>query len=367
MTKMKVRDISRVLEEIAPPSLAESWDNVGLLIGDSAEEVSRLMLCIDLTDAVLAEAKRRKVQMVMAYHSIIFKGLMALRPDGSPAYAAARAGIAVYSMHTALDCCDGGTNDTLAEMLGLIDTAPLEPIETRECKVVTFIPASDLQRVRAAAFAAGAGVIGDYRECSFASWGEGTFLGGATSNPAVGQAGRRETTDELKLEMLCPASRAAAVCAAIAAAHSYETPAVDVIPLTSRPGSLGQGRVGRFKTPTKLTTLISRIKRGLGVAKVLNASAGKPDRLIRRAAVGAGSFGELWQSAKAAGAELLLTGEMKHHDALAARRAGLEVICVGHSNSERITMHRLAERLKPMLPGVKTFVSTADKDPFEIL
>ena len=157
---MNVRNIQRVLESVAPLAYAESWDNVGLLIGDPASRVRKLMLCIDLTEAVLAEALAAKATMVMAYHPILFKDLKKLTADAAPVvYRAARKGIAVYSMHTALDVAPGGTNDVLADVLGLADVRPLEAtMQQGRCQIVTFVPADDLDAVATAAFDAGAAV-----------------------------------------------------------------------------------------------------------------------------------------------------------------------------------------------------------------
>ncbi len=368
---MNVRDICGVLDALAPRALAAKWDNVGLLVGDGKATVQKMLLCIDLTGEVLAEAIRTKAQMVMAYHPVIFKGISRVTAEDAPVvYAAARRGIAVYSPHTAMDAAEGGTNDVLAEMLGLLDCRPLEPAfaESR-CKIVVFLPPDDLLGVAKAVFAAGAGIIGDYHECSFFGHGIGTFHGGDQSHPALGRAGRQEAVEEVRLEMVAPWGRSAAVCQAIRDAHSYEEPAIDVYRLTDMPGRIGMGRVGRLARPVKLSTLLGRIKKGLGLNRVRVAGDpdGRKDRLIGTVAVAAGSAGTMWSSAANAGASLYLTGEMRHHDALAATEAGLSVVCVGHSHSERIALERLTERLAEKAPGLKTVLAKSDRDPFEIV
>lgn len=361
---MKVREIAAVLAELAPPGLAAEWDNVGLLLGDADSRARTLLLCIDLTAEVLAEARRKKIDMVMAYHPVIFKPVGRITAETSPVlWQAARQGVAVYSMHTALDAAPGGTNDTLAEMLDLREVRPLEPAEPApECKVVTFLPADDLRAVSEAAFEAGAGRIGQYARCAFRSPGVGQFLGRDGTNPTVGQAGRLETVEEMRLEMIAPADVAEAVRAAIRDAHSYEEPPVDVYPLRSPAGELGMGRVGTLPRPIKLPTLIRRVKQGLGVNGLLQA--GPAEATIGTVAVSAGSAGGMWKAARAAGADAYLTGEMRHHDALAAAAAGLAVLCVGHSNSERITLGKLAERIAERLDGLRVELSQADRDPF---
>ena len=372
---MRVHDIVRTLEAIAPPHLAADWDNVGLLIGDGRSQAAKLLLCIDLTEEVLAEAVSAGARMAMAYHPVIFKPLSRLTADAAPvAYAAARRGIAVYSMHTALDAAPGGTNDVLADMLHLVDRRPLEPaVRTDRCKLVVFVPPENVSRVAEAAFAAGAGRIGNYFDCSFFCHGIGTFCGDESTRPFVGEAGRHEAAEELRLEVTAPRAKAAAVAAAVRAAHPYEEPAIDVYAIDDYPAGCGAGRVGRLKRPVTARTLIRRVKKAAGLRHVwaaLRAAEPRGDgkgQLVSRAACCAGSCGQAWQQAAAAGATFYLTGEIRHHDALAARAAGLAVVCLGHGNSERAALKRLAGKLAVAAPKVKVIVSHSDRDPLAIL
>ena len=378
---MKVAEIVEALERIAPPRGAEEWDNVGLLVGDAAADVRKIMLCVDLTPRVLAEAVRIRAQMVLAYHPVIFKGLSRLTADAEPVvYQAVRRGIAVYALHTAFDVVPGGTNDVLAAAMGLTETAPLRPtVIDDECKIVTFVPPDDLSSVAHAAFTVGAGQIGSYVDCAFFSHGIGTFCGSADTHPTVGHPGHHETAEEMRLEMVAPKSRAAAVCQAIRTAHSYETPAIDVYPLTNSPSGQGMGRVGSFGRPVSVETLIARVKKATGLKHVLvaRATAGsaklppaggpKRSRPVTTAACGAGSCGSLFRSALAAGATFYLTGEMRHHDVLAAAGGGMTVVCLGHSNSERIALHGLLETLTRPLKQVKLALSKLDADPLDIV
>ncbi len=362
-----VEEVCGILEAIAPPALAAEWDNVGLLIGRARGRVRHLLLTIDLTEPVLREAKRAGAEMVMAYHPVIFEPLTCLTEAAAPvALAAARAGIAVYAMHTALDAAPGGTNDCLAEAVGMTDGRPLQPIEREgDCKVTVFVPTAEVGGVAAAAFAAGAGRIGNYDECSFISPGMGTFRPLAGSRPTLGRPGRREAVAEYRLEIFTPADRLAAVLEAVRAAHSYETPAIDVYPLKDVPAGAGMGRIGRLKRATTVKSLAARVKRELGVGRVLlvSGTTGK----ITTVACCAGSCGGLFRQALAQGAQAYVTGEMRHHDALTAAAAGMAVICVGHSNSERIALARLGRRVRQARRGLKVTVARADRDPFEIV
>jgi dinuclear metal center YbgI/SA1388 family protein len=370
---MNVQEVAEALARIAPPHLAEGWDNVGLLVGDVGAPVKKLLLCIDLTEKALAEAARIKAQMVMAYHPAILQSISRVTSDSSPvAYAAARKGLAVYTMHTALDAVPGGTNDVLADVLGLQQRRALQPtMRAGKCKVVSFVPAEDLSTVADAAFQAGAGRIGMYERCAFFCHGIGTFQGMETARPTIGQVGRQEATEELRLEVLVPIERVAAVCQAIRTTHSYEEPIVEVYPLEDYPADHGLGRVGRLERPVGAQTLIGRVKKKMGLQRVSVAWGGgdsrKRSKRVEVAACCAGSSGALYRSAAAAGATFYLTGEMRHHEALAAAQLGLTVVCVGHSNSERMALRRLAERLGQMLPHLAVAVSNADRDPFDIV
>ncbi len=368
---VKVSSVCRAMEEIAPGHLAQEWDNVGLLLGDAGQEVGKLLLCIDLTAEVLAEAQDCEAQMVIAYHPVIFKPLSRLTREACPVvWEAARRNLAVYSPHTALDVAQGGPNDMLARVLGLDETnrQPLEPVQPPgQCKVVTFVGQEDLEAVRDAAFSAGAGRIGLYDDCSFASPGTGTFLPDAHARPAVGRPGTFQRVEEFRLEVICPNLRVGQVSRAIRAAHSYEEPPVDIYPL--RPaGTGGLGRVAALQQPASLEEILQRIRKGLGLEKLLVAQTeGTGEQLIQRGACCAGSCGSVYKAAASAGAQVYLTGEMRHHDALAAVAMGMTVICTGHSNSERPVLADLARRLEEQLPGLEILLSQRDADPFRIV
>jgi len=370
---MKVTEIVRALEAVAPPGLAEEWDNVGLLLGDEQENVTKLMLCIDLTERVCREALRVKAQMVMAYHPVIFKPLSRISAATAPAvYLAARGGLAVYSMHTALDAAVGGANAILADVLGLTDRRPLKPVALKDqCKLVVFILPEDLQAVSEAAFGAGAGRVGGYHDCAFFSHGIGSFCGDETTRPTIGQPGEHEAVEELRLEMVVPRAAVPAVCRAVRAAQSYEVPILDVYPLEEFPEGCGLGRIGRLVRPVTVRTLITRIKKALGVERVSLATPARAKgdgkgMLVSRAACCAGSCGSIFRSAVAGGATFYLTGEMRHHDALEATAGGMTVACVGHSNSERLTLAHLADRLRISLSKLRIVLAEQDVDPFRL-
>jgi dinuclear metal center YbgI/SA1388 family protein len=364
---MKLHELTDVLNGIAPTRNAESWDNVGLLAGDPAQDVTRVLLTIDYTEAVAEEARREGCDAVVAYHPPLFEAIKRVT-GGSLIYDAVRRGVAIYSPHTALDVVAGGTNDMLADVLGLgPERAPLRLAQTKASmlKLVVFVPEKDADRVSQALFDAGAGRIGAYTQCSFRSPGTGTFFGEeGKTNPTIGESGRLERAQELRVETVVPTSKVEAVIRALRKAHPYEEPAFDLNQLAAPPEGLGQGRIGTFDRPVERRELFDRIKRGLELDHLL--VAGPVEGPVRRAAACAGACGDLLNDALAQKADLYLTGEMRHHDAIKAAHAGTTVVCVLHSNSERAVMKRVKSRLEEKLPGVPFLLSRSDRDPFSI-
>lgn len=363
---MQLSEIVQILEAIAPTRYAESWDNVGLLAGDPGQDVARAILCIDYTDAVAAEAAAEGCDLVVAYHPPIFEPLKRLRAGGL-VFDAIRRGVAIYSPHTALDVADGGTNDLLADALWMTHREPLKlaDVKATQLKLVVFVPHEHAEKVSRAMFDAGAGRIGDYHWCSFRSPGTGTFLGEeGKTNPAVGQSGKFEQADELRVETVVPVGKVSDVVKAMRSAHPYEEPAFDLVQLAAAPEGKGIGRVGEFDSPAERPALLARIKRELEIDHLL--VAGPAEGFVKRAAVCAGACGKLLDDAIAAGAELYLTGEVRHHDAIKAARAGMTVVCTLHSNSERAVLKRVKKRIEDAAPGLPVMLSRSDRDPFVV-
>lgn len=365
-----VADAVAYLDAFAPPSGAADWDNVGLLLGDSKTPLTRVLTCLTATAEVVAEAVEERVELIVAHHPVLFKAvkkLTAATADGKLLLPLLKHGIAVYSPHTAFDNCAGGINDGLAVRLGLTDVRPLRPDEpAARLKLVTFVPAGDLAGVSDALFAAGAGTIGAYRECSFRTDGTGTFFGTEATNPTVGVKGRRENVAEARLEVVVPEAQLAAVLAALRSAHSYEEPAFDVYPLRASSGaSTGAGRVGDLPNEVELVDLGESLQRALrSKGMQVIGSRGRP---VQRVAVACGAAGEYLQDAIRAKADVFVTGELRFHDGLAARAAGIAVLLPGHYATERPGVEDLAVRLQAAFPGVNVSASAAERDPFGVL
>ena len=376
---MLVSDLCRAMQSIAPLSLAESWDNVGLLLGQESRELTGpVLLTIDLTERVLAEAVAAQASAVVSYHPPLWdpiKRITADTPRGRILLGAIEHEIAVYSPHTALDATPGGITDWLAEGLsggsdGKIagDSRALTPRlrrdESQQCKIVTFVPEKDLEQVRNALASAGAGIIGNYRVCSFSTPGEGTFLGDESTLPTVGQSGRLERAREIRLEMVCSRAALAIAMEVLDRFHPYEEPAVDIYDLTPRPDRhAGPGRRLVLDQPATLAQLADRLKKHLSISVVNIANTAATDQPLTHIGVCPGSGAALTAAAVSEQCQVFVTGEMKHHEMLEALNGGLRLILAGHTNTERGYLPRLAKRLNPLLPGIKTMVSQADRSP----
>ena len=360
-----VADVARWLDEFAPARLAESWDNVGLIFGDPGSEVERVMTCLSVTHKTALEAVHDRAELIVSHHPVLFRPVQRLRadrPETGALWTLARAGISIVSPHTAFDNTVGGINDGLAARLGLHEIHSLRPTtSSTSFKIVVFTPEAEHEAVLAAAFAAGAGRIGAYRECSFAIPGQGTFYGDEGTNPTIGQAGRRETVAELRVEMVCPADRLAPVLAAIREAHSYEEPAIDVYPLHAAAQGPGAGRVGRLPRTTTLRALAAE------VGQTLRAPAlqvvGDPERAVARLAIVCGAGDDFLHDAARAGADALLTGEARFHRALEAESVGIGLIVAGHHATERPGVEDLAARIAGAFPELDVWPSRREADP----
>jgi len=364
-----VSDISAFLDRFAPKELAAEWDNVGLLLGEGAAEVRRLLTCLTVTAAVVSEAVEERADLIATHHPILFRGTKRLSTEtaeGRLLWPLARAGISVYSPHTAFDNTAGGINDLLAKRLGLSDVVPLRRRDVeRKCKVVVFVPDADLGKVSNAMFAEGAGVIGQYEQCSFRIAGTGTFFGTEATNPTVGAKGRREDVSEWRLEVVCPEALLASAISAMRQAHSYEEPAFDVYPLKPLPSGSGEGRVGTLTAPTTLRDLAQTAKRELKAGAI--QVVGDPNRPIRRVAIACGAAGEYLTDAVRARADVFLTGEMRFHELLRAEAEGIALLLPGHYATERPGIEELAVRLQEEFPALTVWPSQRETDPARLV
>ncbi|MFZ9692930.1 MAG: Nif3-like dinuclear metal center hexameric protein [Phycisphaerales bacterium] len=370
-------EVEAALDRLSPFRLAESWDNVGVLVATSRNSLDRILLTIDLTEAVLDEAIAKRADGIVAYHPPVFSPLKRLA-DRDRVERLVRRAVAedlwIASPHTALDAAPNGLNDWLAGFAGkgrveaLHHASIARPSEA--FKIVTFAPKPSVDAIRSAMSQAGAGRIGDYSECAFSSDGTGTFLGGASTQPVVGSRGRLERVEESRLEMVCGAASLAAAIESLRASHPYEEPPIEVHALQPQPRvDAGAGRVMHLAKPTDLASLAKSFCRGLKLSRidVAEAKHGRAKQRVARVGVCAGSGSDLLDAAIEQGCDAFLTGELSHHRVLDAVSRGLSILLVGHTESERGYLPTLAKRLKQECPGLQTIVSKVDRPPLRTI
>ncbi len=343
-----VADWVALIHERYPPSEAEEWDNVGLQVGDPAWTIERVLVALDVTSAVVAEAADGPPTLVVAHHPLLFRPLTRLTPDtagGRIALAAAHAGVAVLAAHTNLDVADDGTSDPIMRALGIEQSEPLTATAPRagEVKLVTFVPPDHVDPVLDALSAAGAGVIGEYERCSFRVRGTGTFRPRPHASPYAGEVGVDNAENEDRLEIVMPRRRLAAVVRALLAAHPYEEVAYDVYPLVAA-APRGLGRVGELPQERTLKEVADALRERLPAPHL--RYAGPPGRPIRRIAAVGGAGDSLIPAARVAGADVLVTGDLRHHVTLDALETGLALIDAGHHATEVAVIPAWVETLR---------------------
>jgi hypothetical protein len=283
----------------------------------------------------------------------------------------AAAGVAVFSAHTRFDSAQGGINEGLAERLGLVEIDSLQPASApASYKLVVMVPRTHFEQVRRAMWDAGAGVIGEYTECSFLMPGVGSFRGTSASTPAIGAPGEFQTVEEYRIDMVCPAPLVDQVIAAMKKSHPYEETAFDIVPRRAPQIDVGVGRTGLLppadrpgQTPLFLGDFLERVKERLAIGTV--QFSGRLDQPVRRVGIACGSAGELLRLARQRRCDVFLTGEARFHTALEARDAGIALVLAGHYATERPAMEALAATLRQAFPGLETWASSCERDPLQ--
>lgn len=368
-------DLVDLIESWYPPHRADSWDAVGLVCGDPASAVRRVLLAVDPVQAVAQEAVDFDADLIVVHHPLFLKGthsVAATTPKGRVIHTLLGAGAALYTAHTNADAPTGGVSESLALALGVVDPVALEadPVEPLD-KIAVFAPRTHADELRRALTAAGAGAIGDYDSCTFTSTGEGRFRPLAGARPAIGQVGSIEVVDEVRVESVCPRRLRGAVLAAIRAAHPYEEPAYDVVELASvEDPTRGSGRIGRLAAPLTLREFAERVGQVLPQTAHGVRVAGASDAMVETVALcgGAGDF--LLDRAAAAGADVYLTSDLRHHPASESRERpeGPALVDVAHWAAEWTWLPVLQKRLTMALADlgdtVEVRVSTINTDPW---
>ena len=333
-----------------PPEWAEAWDAVGLVCGDPEAAVHRVLLAVDPAPTVVEEAVDWGADLLLTHHPLLLRGVhsvAATTAKGRAVHTLVRHGVALYSAHTNADSAQPGVSDALAAVLGLVDLQPLAPLADELDKVVTFVPRADADRVLDALAAAGAGRIGNYERCAYRVDGQGTFRPLPGAVPTIGAVGEVEVVAETRLEMVLPRDRRAAVVRALRESHPYEEPAFDLLQLAGFDARRGVGRVGVLAEPEPLHRFVRRVAGALPRTVQGVTAAGDPDRLVQRVAVCGGSGDSLLGAAGAAGADVFVTADLRHHPASEALEdGGPALVNVSHWASEWPWLAQAADLLR---------------------
>lgn len=366
-------DVFRLLENWAPKSLAEEWDNVGLQVGSYHKPVKRIMVTLDVLEAVVDEAIANEVDLIIAHHPILFKPLQQLNLDswrGRVVKKLIQHDITVYAAHTNLDIANGGVNDMLADLLGLTNREIM--VDTNEealYKIAVYVPEAHIEEVMDAVTEAGAGHIGKYSHCTFRTTGTGTFKPLIGTSPFIGEQDKLENVTEVKLETVVQETRLQKVLKAILGAHPYEEVAYDVIPLQNTGEKYGLGRVGTLANTVTLEELTNMVKTTLEVSTV--RVSGNLTKKIKRVAVLGGSGEKYIIPALHKKADVYITGDMTFHHAQEAIEMGLAIIDAGHYIEKVMklgTKQFLEAKIKnghEIDPTIDVIVSTTNTDPFQ--
>ena len=370
----RLADVVAVLDRLYDPRGAASWDAVGLVTGDPGQPVRRVLFAVDPVQEVIDEAVAWQADLLVAHHPLLLRPVHSVagtHPKGRAVTTLVRAGVALHVAHTNADVADPGVSDALAAAVGVTeDVRPLRPEPTAPAeKLVVFVPLDAVDRVVDALAAAGAGRIGDYDRCAWSTEGTGTFTARSGASPAVGKVGRREQVAEARVEMVVLGAARLTAVEALRAAHPYEEPAFDLLPLASLPGRRGTGRVGRLAAPTTLARFAESVATALPATAAGVRTAGDPDGEVRTVAVCGGAGDDLFDEVRASGADVYLTADLRHHPASEAlEHGGLALVDCAHWATEWPWLADAADRLRRGLGGeadtVETRVSAIVTDPW---
>lgn len=348
---MKLARIINALEEAAPVSLQEEYDNSGLIIGDPECDVTQALVCVDITPQVMEEAIERQCNLVISHHPILFKGIKKLTTGKSIDRLVIRAikhDIAVYAVHTNLDNADHGVSWILGRKIGLVQSKVLTPRKGWLFKLVTFCPVAHADRVRLALFSAGAGFIGNYDSCSFNMEGKGTFRGLEGSQPFVGETGHVHSENEIRIETIFPQHLERLIVRALIDTHPYEEVAYDIYPLTNEYEKAGAGVIGELDQTMHEDQFLNHVKAITG-SSVIRHSALR-GKGIKKVALCGGSGSFLIHDAIAQAADVFLTADLKYHDFFEGN-PNILLVDVGHYESEQFTKELIASILMKKFPN----------------
>ncbi len=365
-----VAEVIEVLDRAYPRGLAEPWDSVGLVCGDPGEPVDTTLTCVDVTEDVVAAAIGMGAQLIVAHHPLLLRGVDSVSADtdkGRIVHRLIRSGIALFTAHTNADSARPGVSDALADGLDVVDTFPIKPRSSTVLdKWVVMVPEGNAEQVSEAMFAAGAGEIGEYRDCCWSVVGTGQFEAQGSADPTIGEVGSRTRVDEERLEMVAQRRLRRAVLTALRGAHPYEEPAFDILELADAEMSTGLGRIGRLREPTTLADFAELVAARLHTPSGVRV-AGSSQTAVGTVAVCGGAGDSLLEAVASAGADVYVTADLRHHPADEnRRRGGPALIDAGHWPTEFPWCGQVSRMLAAEL-HVTVSVHREPTDPFAVV
>lgn len=370
---VKCQVVMDIMERIAPRCLAESWDNVGLLVGSPAQTINNIMVCLDINEALIDRAVEQNIDMIISHHPVIFQPVKNLRtdlPHGKLLAKLLQNDISVFAAHTNLDSAAGGVNDVLATKLGIKNLRPLsESYREALVKLVVFVPEEHAETLQAAIGDAGAGYIGGYSHCSFSLAGQGRFKPLAGAKPFVGKINELAKVNEVRIETIVPEKLVRKVVKAMLAAHPYEEVAYDLYPLKNNGQTFGLGRIGTIEAAMSIENFVKQVQYSLPSQHIRFVKSS--DRQVKKVAVCSGSGADFIVKASYSGADVLVTGDLKYHEAQKAQEYGIHVVDAGHFGTEVIIVDTLMKKIENIAKEKRVKVNIiADKvtqDPFSVI
>lgn len=364
---MKVKDIVNHLESLAPRAYQESYDNSGLLTGEPSQDVMGILTTLDCTEEVVQEAIDRGMNMIVSHHPIIFKGLKKLTGSNyveRSIIKAIRNDIAIYAIHTNLDNVHTGVNKKIGEKIGLKNLHILVPKKETLMKLVTFIPHAQAASVLSALHAAGAGQIGNYKNCSFNIDGTGSFMPVEGANPHMGKTNQQESVKETRTEVIFPAHLEDKIIGTLKKAHPYEEVAYYLSRLENENQEVGSGMIGDLEQPLEPIEFLRRLKSSMNLNTVRHTRL--LDKKVKKVAICGGSGSFLLRQAIAQGADFLVTADFKYHEFFDAD-GKITIADIGHYESEVYTKELIVEILTEKFPTFAVNFSTIDTNPVQYL
>jgi len=364
---MLIKDVISVIENFAPPALQEGYDNSGMQCGDANQTAKGALLCLDVTEAALSEAARKKCNLIIAHHPLIFSPLKRLTGSNYVErilISAIKKNIAIYACHTNADNVRTGVNQKIAEKLGLVNTKILQPKKGLLKKMVTFCPKDHAEKVRAALFKAGCGQIGNYDNCSYNLEGKGTFRGNEHTNPFVGEKNKLHVEAETRIETVFEAYKEKEVVRALHKAHPYEVVAYDIYSLDNKHPEIGSGLVGELLKAQDEKSFLASVKQTFGAGVVKHTAL--LNKRVKKVALCGGSGSSLLKDAIGAKADVFITADFKYHQFFDAENK-VVIADIGHYESERFTPELFYAAIHKKLPKFALHLSKVNTNPVNYL